>query len=58
MKPYRLLSGDTIRLDELGAPAIAFLKNLRRMAKDKVSFFEIERVAIGPGSPALLPTRS
>jgi excisionase family DNA binding protein len=53
MKPYRLLSGDTIRLDVLGASALAFLKNLQRMAKDKVSFFEIERVAIGPGSPAL-----
>lgn len=30
-----------------------FLKNLQRMATSGISFFEVERVAIGPGPPAL-----
>jgi excisionase family DNA binding protein len=53
MKRHKLLSGETIVLDDLKARDIAFLKNLQRMAKDRLSFFELERVAIGPGSPAL-----
>jgi excisionase family DNA binding protein len=53
MKPHKLLSGETIGLEDLEARDIAFLKNLQRMAKDGISFFELERVAIGPGSPAL-----
>jgi excisionase family DNA binding protein len=53
MKRHKLLSGETILLEDLGARDIAFLKNLQRMAKDGISFFELERVAIGPGSPAL-----
>lgn len=53
MSKYKLLSGDTVRLDDLEAHELAFLKNLERMAKSRMSFFEIERVAIGPGSPAL-----
>lgn len=53
MKPHKLLSGETIGLEDLDARDIAFLKNLQRMAKDGISFFELERVAIGPGSPAL-----
>lgn len=53
MKRYKLLSGDTVRLEDADAPELAFLKNLQRMAKSGISFFEIERVAIGPGSPAL-----
>jgi excisionase family DNA binding protein len=54
MKTYRLLSGERVRLDELEEHERAFLRNLQRMAKSGISFFEIERVAIGPGSPALL----
>lgn len=53
MKRYRLLSGETVGLEDLDARDAAFLKNLQRMAKDGISFFEVERVAIGPGSPAL-----
>jgi len=53
MKRYKLLSGETVSLEELDAREVAFLKNLQRMAKDGISFFEVERVAIGPGSPAL-----
>ena len=53
MKRHKLLSGEMIVLDDLKARDSAFLKNLRRMAKDGISFFELERVAIGPGSPAL-----
>ena len=53
MKKYTLLSGETVHLEDLGAHELAFLENLQRMAKSTISFFEIERFAIGPGSPAL-----
>jgi excisionase family DNA binding protein len=53
MKTHRLLSGETVRLDDIRAHELAFLRNLGRMVKSGISFFEIERVAIGPGSPAL-----
>jgi len=53
MKRYRLLCGETVSLEGLEVRDVAFLKNLQRMAKDGISFFELERVAIGPGSPAL-----
>ena len=53
MKRYQLLSGETISIEDFGVRDVAFLKNLQRMAKDGISFFELERVAIGPGSPAL-----
>ena len=53
MKRHKLLSGETVSLGDVEARDIAFLKNLQRMAKDGISFFELERVAIGPGSPAL-----
>lgn len=52
-KKHELLSGETIRLEDVEAHERAFLENLERMAKSGMSFFEIERVAIGPGSPAL-----
>jgi excisionase family DNA binding protein len=54
MKRHKLLSGETIGLEDVEASHVAFLKNLQRMAKSGISFFELERVAIGPGSPALL----
>jgi excisionase family DNA binding protein len=38
---------------ELKAHELAFLDSLKKMAANDVSYFEIERVAIGPGSPAL-----
>jgi excisionase family DNA binding protein len=53
MKTHKLLSGETVALGNLNPREGNFLKNLQRMAKDGVSFFEVERVAIGPGSPAL-----
>lgn len=53
MKRHKLLSGETVSLEDLEVRDIAFLKNLQRMAKDGISFFDVERVAIGPGSPAL-----
>jgi len=53
MEKHKLLSGETVHLEDLGARALAFLKNLQRMVKSRISFFEIERFAIGPGSPAL-----
>src|SRR3989304_3240478 len=53
MKRHKLLSGETIGLEDIEARDVVFLKNLQRMATSGISFFELERVAIGPGSPAL-----
>jgi excisionase family DNA binding protein len=53
MKRHKLLSGETIGLEDIEARDVAFLRNLQRMATSGISFFEVERVAIGPGSPAL-----
>jgi len=53
LKKHKLLSGATVMLEGLAADELAFLRNLQSMAKRGMSFFEIERVAIGPGSPAL-----
>ena len=53
MKRHKLLSGETVSLEDVEARDLAFLANLRRMATSGISFFELERVAIGPGSPAL-----
>src|SRR5712691_5351418 len=53
MKRHKLLSGESIGLDDIEASDVSFLKNLQRMATSGISFFELERVAIGPGSPAL-----
>ena len=53
MKRHKLLSGETVGLEDVEARDLAFLKNLQRMATSGISFFELERVAIGPGSPAL-----
>ena len=53
MKKHKLLSGETVDLAGLTAYEITFLKGLQKMAKSGLSFFEIERAAIGPGSPAL-----
>jgi excisionase family DNA binding protein len=53
VKRHKLLSGETVGLEDVEAGDLAFLKNLRRMATSRLSFFDLERVAIGPGSPAL-----
>jgi excisionase family DNA binding protein len=53
MKRHKLLSGEAVDLAGVEARDLAFLKNLQPMATSGISFFELERVAIGPGSPAL-----
>ena len=53
MKRHKLLSGEAVVLEDAEAREVAFLASLQRMARSGISFFEIERVAIGPGSPAL-----
>jgi len=53
MKRHKLLSGETVGLEDVEARDLSFLKSLQRMATSGLSFFELERVAIGPGSPAL-----
>ncbi|MBI2841530.1 MAG: helix-turn-helix domain-containing protein [Acidobacteria bacterium] len=53
MHAHKLLDGRTLRLGELSRSELDFLATLRRMTTEGVSFFEIERFAIGPGSPAL-----
>jgi excisionase family DNA binding protein len=53
MKRHKLLSGETVGLEDIEARDLVFLKNLQRMSTSGISFFELERVAIGPGSPAL-----
>ncbi|MGH9399974.1 MAG: helix-turn-helix domain-containing protein [Thermoanaerobaculia bacterium] len=53
MKTYTLLNGKTLDLSELSPAEGAFLRGLRRMTENDISYFEICRSAIGPGSPAL-----
>ena len=53
MKTYTLLNGKTLDLSELSPAERAFLRDLQRMVEQDISYFEIERTAIGPGSPAL-----
>lgn len=50
---YRLLDGRTIGLRALESRQRAFLADLQKMAREEISYFEIERLALGPGSPAL-----
>lgn len=53
MKTYTLLNGRTLDLRGLSPSDRAFLRDLRRMIGEDINYFEIERAAIGPGSPAL-----
>lgn len=53
MNTHTLLNGKKIDLAELDASDRAFLRDLRRMMEQGVSYFEIYRTAVGPGSPAL-----
>ena len=52
-RTYRLLDGDEVDLDALEARGRAFLADLQKMARQGVSYFEVYRTALGPGSPAL-----
>jgi hypothetical protein len=53
VKKRTLLSGRPIDLSALDARQRAFLADLDKMARQGVSYFEIYRSALGPGSPAL-----
>lgn len=53
MKTYTLLNGKTLDLSDLSPSERPFLRDLQRMAEQDISYFEIARTAIGPGSPAL-----
>ena len=53
MKSHRLLDGRRVDLVECNARQKAFLTDLQKMARQDVSYFEVYRAAIGPGSPAL-----
>lgn len=48
---HRLLSGESVVLTDSGD--LVFVRRLLRMKREKTSFFDVERAAIGPGSPAL-----
>jgi excisionase family DNA binding protein len=52
-KKYTLLSGETVSLEELEHREEEFLDTLMEMARRNISYFEIYRMAIGPGSIAL-----
>lgn len=53
MNSHKLLSGEFVDLAEVEPHERAFLEKLEEMAKAGLSYFDIERTAIGPGSPAL-----
>jgi excisionase family DNA binding protein len=48
---HQLLSGESVVLTD--SAELAFVRRLLRMGREKTSFFDVERAAIGPGSPAL-----
>jgi excisionase family DNA binding protein len=52
-KTHVLVSGERVDLGDLDREEIEFLRSLGAMARRGVSYFEIARVAVGPGSPAL-----
>jgi len=53
IKSHRLLDGRTVDLRELDSREQAFLRDLQKMWRQGVSYFEVYRTATGPGSPAL-----
>ena len=48
-----LRDGTVVDVSKLDARQRAFLADLDKMARQEVSYFEIYRTALGPGSPAL-----
>jgi hypothetical protein len=50
---YLLLDGRTVSLRGLTPRERSFLRDLEKMVRAEISYFEIERVALGPGSLAL-----
>ena len=53
VKQRVLLDGQSIALRAFDARQLAFLADLDKMARQSVSYFEVYRAALGPGSPAL-----
>jgi hypothetical protein len=53
VKKRHLVDGRSLDLGALDARQRAFLADLDKMARQGVSYFEIYRTALGPGSPAL-----
>lgn len=52
-KSYRLLDGRAVDLQELDAREQAFVRDLQKMSRQRVNYFEVYRAATGPGSLAL-----
>lgn len=52
-KKRQLVDGRAIDLGDLDVRQRAFLADLEKMKRQGVSYFEIYRTALGPGSPAL-----
>jgi len=50
---HQLLDGRILDLRELDSREQAFLRDLQKMSRQRVSYFEVYRAATGPGSPAL-----
>ncbi len=53
MKTFKLLDGTMVDLRGLGSREQSFLRDLKKMVREGVSYFELYRTAVGPGSPAL-----
>jgi predicted DNA-binding transcriptional regulator AlpA len=53
MKSHRLLDGRLVDLVDCDDRQKAFLRDLQKMVRQGVSYFEVYRAAVGPGSPAL-----
>ncbi|KAF0239670.1 MAG: hypothetical protein FD180_5203 [Planctomycetota bacterium] len=53
MKSYTLLNGLKLDLRDLSRKDHSFLRDLRRMVERDIDYFEIVRMAVGHGSPAL-----
>ena len=52
-KSYRLLDGRSVDLRQLDSREQAFVRDLQKMSRQGVSYFEVYRAATGPGSLAL-----
>ncbi len=52
-RKYTLLDGRETTLADLGARERVFLADIEKMVRQGISYFEIYRAAVGPGSAAL-----
>lgn len=52
-KKHLLVDGSVLELGSLDARQRTFLTDLEKMKREGVSYFEVYRAAVGPGSPAL-----